>query len=67
MNLKVLVIAICFLSVGVFADSDMKRKDILTVDDVKEFRTLMIKRMKLAQNYSWEKRFNQLNKYIESI
>ena len=45
MNLKVLVIAICFLSAGVFADSDMKRKDISTVNDVKEFRALMIKRM----------------------
>ena len=49
MNLKVLVIAICFLSASVFADSDMKRKDISknisTVDDVKELRALMIKRM----------------------
>ena len=45
MNLKVLVIAICFLSASVFADSDMKRKDISTVDDVKELRSLMIKRM----------------------
>ena len=40
-----LVIAICFLSAGVFADSDMKRKDISTVDDVKEFRASTIKRM----------------------
>jgi hypothetical protein len=45
MNLKVLVIAICFLSASVFADNDMKRKDISTVDDVKELRALMIKRM----------------------
>ena len=45
MNLKVLVIAICFLSASIFADSDMKRKDISTVDDVKELRALMIKRM----------------------
>ena len=29
--------------------------------------SLMLKRMKLAESYSWEKRFNQLNKYIESI
>ena len=66
MNLKVLVIAICFLSASVFADSDMKRKDISTVDDVKELRALMIKRMntKLASGDLDERRVKFLEKRI---
>ena len=66
MNLKVLVIAICFLSVGVFADSDMKRKDISTVDDAKEFRALMIKRIntKLASGDLGKRKIKFLKKRI---
>ena len=66
MNLKVLVIAICFLSASVFADSDMKSKDISTVDDVKELRALMIKRMntKLASGDLDERRVKFLEKRI---
>ena len=66
MNLKVLMITICFLSINVFADSDMKRKDISTVDDVKEFRALMIKRMnsKLASGDLGKKGIKFLEKRI---
>ena len=66
MNLKVLMITICFLSVSVFADSDMKRKDISTIDDVKEFRALMIKRMnsKLASGDLGKKGVKFLEKRI---
>ena len=44
-KIKGLIIAVCFLSASVFADSDMKRKDISTIEDVKEFRVLILERM----------------------
>ena len=45
MNLKVLIIAICFFSTSVFADTNNQRKGISTVDDVKEYRVLVLERM----------------------
>ena len=40
-----LVFATLFTS-SVFADSEMKRKDIKTVEDVKEYRAIVINKMK---------------------
>ena len=66
MKLKMLIIAICFFSASVLADTNNQRRGISTVDDVKEVRALMIKRMntKLASGDLDERRVKFLEKKI---
>jgi hypothetical protein len=60
-----LVFAILFTS-SVFADSEMKRKDIKTVEDVKEYRAMVINKMtdRLNSGDLTEERANLLEKRI---
>ena len=60
-----LVFATLFTS-GVFADSVMKRKDIKTVEDVKEYRAMVINKMtdRLNSGDLTEERANLLEKRI---
>lgn len=60
-----LVFATLFTS-SVFADSEMKRKDIKTVEDVKEYRAMVINKMtdRLNSGDLTEERANLLEKRI---
>ena len=63
-----LVFATLFTS-SVFADSEMKRKDIKTVEDVKEYRAMVINKMtdRLNSGDLTEKRANLLEKKIARL
>jgi len=63
-----LVFATLFTS-SVFADSDMKRKDIKTVDDVQEYRAMVINKMteRLNSGVLTEERANLLEKRIAKL
>jgi hypothetical protein len=60
-----LVFATLFTS-SVFADSEMKRKDIKTVEDVKEYRAMVVNKMteRLNSDDLTEERANLLEKRI---
>lgn len=60
-----LVFATLFTS-SVFADSEMKRKDIKTVEDVKEYRAMVVNKMtdRLNSGDLTEERANLLEKRI---
>ena len=63
-----LVFATLFTS-SVFADSEMKRKDIKTVEDVKEYRAMVINKMtdRLNSGDLTEERANLLEKKIARL
>ena len=69
MKLKMLIIAICFFSASVLADTNNQRRGISTVDDVKEVRALMIKRMntRLTSGDLSDKQVNFLMKRIVNL
>ena len=69
MNLKVLIIAICFFSASVIADTNNQRKGISTVDDVKEHRALVLERMhtKLESGKLTKKQTIFLTNKIETL
>ena len=63
-----LVFATLFTS-SVFADSEMKRKDIKTVEDVKEYRAIVINKMKDRLNSGdlTEERANLLERELQDL
>ena len=69
MNLKVLIIAICFFSASVIADTNNQRKGISTVDDVKEHRALVLERMhtKLESGKLTKRQTTFLTNKIETL
>ena len=58
-----------FFTSSVYADSEMKRKDIKTVEDVKEYRAMVINKMtdRLNSGDLTEERANMLEKRIAKL
>ena len=63
------IVLATFFTTSVFADSDIKRKDIKTVKDVQEYRAMVINKMtdRLASGDLTEERANMLEKRITKL